>query len=617
MVVVGLDDPCIGFVLKDVIGGADLFHDAEGVEDPAGAGRRIVALGDFIPVQISAVQVAAVLPFEGILVVGVVVFLADLIAAVENGDAALGEQEGVEHDIQADRAVQLGFIALIFRRLNAAQGCGGPAQAGIAEAGVIIVELTAGITVIALTGQVVIKEFLVGDLFHPELLEEFIIQAPADIIVAAQVIQEGIFVRQGKNSLHLVAEKPHVMGRNGVPCAGHRSHVVDHMALGLLQGPEIGNDLGGLHDDLAQEQCSGADDLCSHAHQTDQGMDLGEVAAVGAQFLPDVRCRVQADDVHTVVAEVEHIGSHIIEDHWIRIVQIPLVGIESGHDHLAGFLTPGKIARSSRREDLGDRFFKFIRNIPVVIEEISVLIFLFAGAGALRPLMVLARVVHDEVKADAHAVGMAGIAQIGEVFHGPQLRLHLAEISDCITAVAPACRTLQQGHQVNVVKAAFLQIVQVLADTLERAGKAVGVHEHAEHVISLVPACLFLPHLIPLFEGIRSLHIVVVEHAAEILKGLLVVMVELRIKPFQLIVVPGQPFRKLRLPIFFFKHFRIPPDCDHPCSSAGTVTGCRNCPHSFAAADSSRLQVFACALTWPHYSNRCRQAVSLCKKRGM
>ena len=237
-----------------------------------------------------------------------------------------------------------------------------------------------------------------------------------------------------------------------------------------------------------------------HAHQADKGVDLGKVATVGAELFPDVRCRIQADDVHAVVAEVEHIRGHIIEYDRVCIVQIPLIGVESGHDDLACLLAPGEVAGCCLREYLRDSLFEFIRDGPVVIEEISVLIFLFACAGALCPLVIFAGVVHNEVEADAHAAVVAVIAESGEVFHGAESRLHLAEVCNGISAVAAAGRALQQRHQVYIVQTAFLQIIQVFADSVEGTCKAVGIHQHTQHLVALVPLRNFFAHLVPLFQ---------------------------------------------------------------------------------------------------------------------
>ena len=96
---------------------------------------------------------------------------------------------------------------------------------------------------------------------------------------------------------------------------------------------------------------------------------------------------------------------------------------------------------------------------------------------------------------------VALIAQLREVFHGAQSRLDLSEVCNRISAVASACRALQQGHKMYIIESAFLQIIQMLLDSLKSSGKTVGVHEHAQHLIALIPLRNFLAHLVPLFQS--------------------------------------------------------------------------------------------------------------------
>ena len=393
-----------------------------------------------------------------------------------------------------------------------------------------------------------------GHFLHAELAQILVVQAPADIVVAAQVVEEGIVAGQFIDRIQLMAQEPHVLGGHGVPDGCHGGHVVDHVAFGLVQGAEVGNDLLGLHDDLAQKHGAGAYDLGAHAHQADQGMDLGKVAAVGAQFLPDIGSGVQTDDVNAVVAEVEHVGRHVVEDYGVCIVQIPLIGIELGHDHLARFLAPGKVAGCRGGEYLGNGLFELVGDGPVVIEEISVLIFLFAGPGPLCPGVVLAGMVHDKVKADAHAAAVALGAQLRQILHGAQLGLDLAEVGYGVAAVAPVLGALQKGHQMQVVDAAFLDIVQMADDALQVSRKAVGVHQHAQDLAALDPVGIGHSGPVPLLEEGRPGGIVLVEHLQQVVEGLLVVVVDLSVEPFHLVVVFFQTLDEFRLPALIHFH---------------------------------------------------------------
>ena len=310
------------------------------------------------------------------------------------------------------------------------------------------------------------------------------------------------------------------------------------MAFRLFHRAEIGHHLARLHHDLAQQQRARADDLADHAHQAHQLVYLGEVAAVGAEFLPDVGHGVQADDVHAPVAEIEHVLRHIVEYRRVGVVQVPLVGIEGRHDDLAGLLAPAEVAGRGGREDLGHGFFKFLRDAPVVVEEIALLHGALAGAGAAGPFVVLARVVHHEIEADGDPPAVALVREGGEVLHCTQLRLHLAEVRDGIAAVAAALGAFEQRHQVQVIDAAVLDVIQLLPHTAERFGEGIDIHQHADQLVPLVPGGIALPG------GVERAKLVfprcphAPEHIDKEGPGLLVVVVQLEIELFEFAFMP-------------------------------------------------------------------------------
>ena len=164
-------------------------------------------------------------------------------------------------------------------------------------------------------------------------------------------------------------------------------------------------------------------------------MHLRKIAAVRAERLPDVRNRIEADDIRALVAEKEEVLRHVVKDCRVRVVQIPLIGIETGHNHLSDFIAPTEISRRGRREHLRHRAIKVVRDIPVVKEEIAILELLLTGAGASRPLVILRSVVHYKIKAYAHAAFMAIRGKCCEVFHGAELRLDLTKVRNRIAAV--------------------------------------------------------------------------------------------------------------------------------------------------------------------------------------
>ena len=345
-----------------------------------------------------------------------------------------------------------------------------------------------------------------------------------------------------------------------MPGAGHGGHIVQQVAFGLLHRAEVGDHLAGLHDHLAQQQRAGANDLADHAHDPGEGVDLGQVAAVGAQFLPDVGNGVQADDVHAPVAEEEHVLRHIVEHHGVGIVQIPLIGVEGGHDHLARLLAVGEVAGGGGGKDLGHGLLVFLRDGPVVKKEIPLLIFRVAGLGPPRPGVLLAGVVHHEIQADGDAPPVAVLRQRRQVLHIPQIGAHPPEVRDGVAAVAVFGGAVQQRHEMEIVHAAVGDIVQTLLHAPQGAREGVHIHLHPHQIVSFVPAGIRLPLPVQPAQGFRPLPPHAQQHFRKIPESSLVSVIDFAVEPLQFVrmAVPAFP----ELPgQFLSKHSRFPLIC--------------------------------------------------------
>ena len=376
--------------------------------------------------------------------------------------------------------------------------------------------------------------------------------------MAAQIVQKAVFLRQREHLSQLVPQQAHILCGHCVPGAGHGSHIVQKMALRFVYRAEIGHHLTGLHHHLAQQQRSGADDLAGQAHEAHQAMYLGQVAAAGAQLLPDIGHRVQADDVHALIAEVEHILRHVVEDRRISVVQIPLVGVEGGHDHLARLLVPGKVPRRGGGKDLGHRLLITNGDLPVVKHEVALLIGPFPRTGSPRPGVVLAGVVHHKVQANGDAAPVAVLRQSGQIRHGSKLRLHLAEVRDGIAAVAAPLGAFQQGHQMQVVDPAFFDIVQLFPNALQRSGEGLDIHQHAHKVMPLVPAAVALPFRVQRLQALAARIIHAPQHCDAILICLLIAGIERLEELLQLLLAPPESVLE-NLGRFFVSHMKFPP----------------------------------------------------------
>ena len=360
--------------------------------------------------------------------IGVIILLRDLIPGVQNRDPALGEQKCMQHDIESECLLQLSLILLVQRSLDSAQACGRSAQSGVSQPRIVIVQFASCIRVEQISAEIVIQELLVRDLVYAELLQKRVVQPPPDIIMAAQVIQEGILLREREYRFELMPQEADILRRDGMPGRRHRGNVIKDMALRLVYRSEIRHHLRRFHHHLSEKKRARTNHFRRHPHHPHQRMNLGQIAAGGPELLPDIRHRVQTDDVHAFVAKVQHIVRHVIKDHRIPVIQIPLIGIKGRHDNLPSLLAPGEVPGSRGGKHLGNGLLEFIRDRPVVKKEIPVLVLLLTAPRPPRPLMILAGVVHDKVQAQAHAPPVAGMGQILQILHRPERRIHASEV---------------------------------------------------------------------------------------------------------------------------------------------------------------------------------------------
>ena len=164
-------------------------------------------------------------------------------------------------------------------------------------------------------------------------------------------------------------------------------------------------------------------------------MDLGQVAADGSQLFPNVWHRVDTQHLHTQVCQEQHIGRHLIKDHRISVVQIPLIGVEGAQHMLFHLLAPDKIAGCRGRKYLGHGLFKFCRNIVGIIALIPVYVLLLPGLGPHSPLVGVRRMIHDHIQAQADASFPESLGESLQIPVCPYLGIHHTEILHRITAV--------------------------------------------------------------------------------------------------------------------------------------------------------------------------------------
>ena len=207
--------------------------------------------------------------------------------------------------------------------------------------------------------------------------------------MTTEIIQEGIFSRKAVHDIKLLLQQACILGCHTVPCGRHGCYVVKHMTFRLFYRTKIRNYLLRFHDYFTEKCHTRADDLTDHAHHTDNGMYLLKVSARGSELFPDIRNCIDPDDVHSLICEEQEIIHHFVEYPRIPIIQIPLIRVKCRHYKMSGFRYPCKIPRCGCREHLRNRFFKFSRDIIIIIEEITAHVFSVTVLCLYRPFMVL------------------------------------------------------------------------------------------------------------------------------------------------------------------------------------------------------------------------------------
>ncbi len=186
MVVPRIDELRMAF-LEGVVVFPDLGEFEEALEDPRLDRLRFLPQLGLVPVELRPVHPAVVAVLAGIAVVVVVVEHADLVAEIDEGDAAYGENDAVEQQDAAYRHLDLVFVLLVKPFLKPAERGGRSADPGIPGLRVELEHFPAGKT-IALAREKPVQEPTVVMRIDLDFPEVAVFEAPADIVVAADVI---------------------------------------------------------------------------------------------------------------------------------------------------------------------------------------------------------------------------------------------------------------------------------------------------------------------------------------------------------------------------------------------------------------------------------------------
>ena len=147
--------------------------------------------------------------------------------------------------------------------------------------------------------------------------------------------------------------------------------------------------------------------------------------------------------------------------------------------------------------------------------------------------------VHHKVQTEPDVLFPAGVGQGFQIVHSPQGGLHGAEIRNRIASVAAALGGLEQGHQMEVIHPALLQVGNFFLHAPEGPREVVHIEHHAQKVPPPVPVWVGFPAGVLLPEGLLSFLTAALQHPGKAPERLFI-PVQFHIEPFQLVEVPRQ-----------------------------------------------------------------------------
>lgn len=169
------------------------------------------------------------------------------------------------------------------------------------------------------------------------------------------------------------------------------------------------------------------------AEPLEELVGLREVLAVGALPLVEVRHGVDAEAVDPEVQPEAECGDDLLLHRRVLVVEIGLVGEEPVPVVLLAHRVEGPVGRLGVDEDdpgVLELLVVVGPDVVVAVRAVGV------AAGLLEPVVLIARVVHDEVDDHAHAALVRGIDELHEVGEIAELRQYRGVVGDVVAAVA-------------------------------------------------------------------------------------------------------------------------------------------------------------------------------------
>ena len=256
--------------------------------------------------------------------------------------------------------------------------------------------------------------------------------------------------------------------------ARHDGEVEAHVA--LVAGAEVLHDVLRPLVGLGEQDAVGVAGVDLGPHPLEVLVRLGQVLAVGAVALEQVRDRVEPEAVQPEVEPEAQDLEHRRLDLWVVVVEVGLMGVEAVPEVGAGLIVPGPVRRLGVGED-DPRVLVAVHglrpHVPVALGVVR------ARARLLEPRVVRRRVVHHEVRDHADAALMGLLDQVADVVDATVVGVDREVVGDVVAAVAQ--RRLVERQQPEAVDPQPLQVVELLRQPAEVArAVAVAVEEAAD-----------------------------------------------------------------------------------------------------------------------------------------
>ena len=250
---------------------------------------------------------------------------------------------------------------------------------------------------------------------------------------------------------------------------------------------EVAHQVARGHDRLRLEEHPWGGDPHQRAEGLQQLVDLRLVLAVRPDPLPQERHGVEAQHVDADVRQLEHDLGHRGEDGRVRVVEIPLVGVERRPHPAVELGHPAEAPGRGVREDVGQRARVGVGLRPVGERAVEGQLGGVAGERGLGPRVLARGVVDHQVDAQRHPGGAQLGGQRTQVVHRPQRRVDGPVVGHRVAAVVGLRAAAQQRHQVQIADAQLLQVGHARAHAVERPGEAVDVTHVADGVLAVQP----------------------------------------------------------------------------------------------------------------------------------